>query len=47
MGHVFLLDRNDGRPLYPVEERPVPVGDVQGQVLSPTPPIRRRSTRPS
>ena len=39
MGHVFLLDRNDGRPLYPVEERPVPGGDVQGQVLSPTQPF--------
>jgi quinoprotein glucose dehydrogenase len=39
MGHVFLLDRETGAPLYPVEERPVPQGGVPGESLSPTQPF--------
>jgi quinoprotein glucose dehydrogenase len=40
MGHVFLLDRETGAPLYPVEERPVPQeGAVPGETLSPTQPF--------
>jgi quinoprotein glucose dehydrogenase len=40
MGHLFLLDRETGAPLYPVEERPVPQnGAVAGDVLSPTQPF--------
>lgn len=39
MGHVFLLDRESGEPLFPVEERPVPATDVPGEVLSPTQPF--------
>jgi len=40
MGHVFLLDRETGVPLYPVEERPVPqAGAVPGETLSPTQPF--------
>lgn len=39
MGHLFLLDRETGAPLYPVEERPVPQGGVAGDVLSPTQPF--------
>lgn len=40
MGHVFLLDRETGEPLYPVEERPVPqAGAVPGERLSPTQPF--------
>jgi quinoprotein glucose dehydrogenase len=39
MGHIFLLDRETGAPLYPVEERPVPRGDVPGETLSPTQPF--------
>ena len=39
MGHVFLLDRRTGEPLYPVEERPVPQSAVPGEVLSPTQPF--------
>jgi quinoprotein glucose dehydrogenase len=39
MGHVFLLDRETGEPLYPVEERPVPQGAVAGETLSPTQPF--------
>jgi quinoprotein glucose dehydrogenase len=39
MGHLFLLDRETGEPLYPVEERPVPQGGAPGDVLSPTQPF--------
>lgn len=39
MGHVFLLDRVTGEPLYPVEERAVPQGGVPGEQLSPTQPF--------
>jgi quinoprotein glucose dehydrogenase len=39
MGFLFLLDRETGRPLYPVEERPVPQGGVPGETLSPTQPF--------
>ena len=39
MGHVFLLDRETGEPLYPVLEQPVPQGGVPGETLSPTQPF--------
>jgi quinoprotein glucose dehydrogenase len=39
MGHVFLLHRETGEPLFPVEERPVPVSDVPEESLSPTQPF--------
>jgi len=39
MGFLFLLDRETGAPLYPVEERPVPESDVPGERLSPTQPF--------
>ncbi|HEX5067540.1 MAG TPA: pyrroloquinoline quinone-dependent dehydrogenase [Myxococcota bacterium] len=39
MGHLFLLDRRTGAPLFPVEERPVPQGAVPGETLSPTQPF--------
>ena len=39
MGHIFLLDRDTGDPLFPVEERPVPQGGVPGEQLSPTQPF--------
>jgi len=39
MGYVFILDRETGEPLFPVEERPVPASDVPGEVVSPTQPI--------
>lgn len=43
MGHVFLLDRRTGEPLFPVEERPVPQGGVaEGESLSPTQPFPTR-----
>lgn len=37
-GEIFLLDRRTGKPLAPVEERPVPTGDVPGEKYAPTQP---------
>jgi len=42
MGHVFLLDRLTGEPIFPVEERPVPQGGVTSEVVSPTQPFPTR-----
>ena len=39
MGFVFLLNRETGEPLYPIEERAVPQGGVEGEQLSPTQPF--------
>lgn len=39
MGHVFVLDRDTGEPLYPVEERPVPPSDLPGEEAWPTQPF--------
>ncbi len=38
-GHIFLLDRVTGKPLFPVEERPVPKSDVPGEEASVTQPF--------
>jgi len=37
-GFIFVLDRDTGVPVFPVEERPVPQGGVAGEALSPTQP---------
>ena len=39
MGHVFVLDRETGVPIWPVEERPVAQGDVPGEHYAPTQPF--------
>jgi quinoprotein glucose dehydrogenase len=40
MGFTFVLNRETGEPLWPVEERPVPQDDpVPGEYLSPTQPF--------
>ena len=39
MGLVFVLDRDTGAPVFPVEERPVPQAGVEGEILSPTQPF--------
>lgn len=39
VGHLFILHRETGKPVFPVEERPVPQGGVEGEQLSPTQPI--------
>jgi quinoprotein glucose dehydrogenase len=38
-GLLFVLDRDTGEPFLPIEERPVPRGNVEGEVLSPTQPF--------
>ena len=39
MGNVFLLDRETGKPLRPVQERPVPKSRAKGEQASPTQPF--------
>ena len=39
MGYLFILHRETGEPVFPVEERPVPASDVPGEWTSPTQPI--------
>ncbi len=38
-GFVFVLDRDTGKPVWPVEERAVPQGGAEGERLSPTQPF--------
>ena len=39
MGFVFIFDRVTGKPLFPVEEHPVPQSDVPGEAAWPTQPF--------
>ncbi len=39
MGHIFILHRETGKPLFPVEERPVPASDVPGETAATTQPF--------
>lgn len=39
MGHLFILNRETGEPIYPVEERPVPQTTIPGEYTSPTQPF--------
>jgi glucose dehydrogenase len=52
-GLMFILNRDSGAPVFGVEERPVPKGDVPGEWYSPTqpfplkpPPLARMSYQP-
>jgi quinoprotein glucose dehydrogenase len=38
-GFLFVLNRDTGAPIFPVEERPVPQTDIAGEVTSPTQPF--------
>ena len=38
-GFVFVLDRDTGKPVWPVEERAVPQGGAEDEQLSPTQPF--------
>jgi len=38
-GFLFVLNRDTGVPLWPVEERPVPQSDVPGEYTAPTQPF--------
>ncbi len=39
MGLIFVLHRETGEPLFPIEERPVPASTVPGEVVSATQPF--------
>ena len=36
---LYVLNRLTGEPIWPIEERPVPKGDVPGEWYSPTQPV--------
>jgi len=38
MGRVFVLNRLNGKPLFPIAERPVPKSDIPGEEAWPTQP---------
>ena len=38
-GFVFVLDRRTGKPLFPIENRPVPATRIDGEQLSRTQPV--------
>lgn len=39
MGHIFVMNRETGEQLFPVEERPVPASHIEGEEASPTQPF--------
>ncbi len=38
-GNLFVFDRVTGKPLWPIEERPVPASELRGEKASPTQPF--------
>ena len=44
-GFAFVFDRVTGKPVWPIEERPVPASDVPGEQASPTQPFPTRPGR--
>ncbi|MCC6589036.1 MAG: pyrroloquinoline quinone-dependent dehydrogenase [Bryobacterales bacterium] len=53
-GWVYLFDRVTGKPLFPIEERPVPASEVPGEQAHATqpfplkpPPVTRQSFHPN
>jgi quinoprotein glucose dehydrogenase len=38
-GFLYVFERKTGKPLWPIEERPVPKSEVPGEFSSPTQPI--------
>ncbi|NYF79938.1 pyrroloquinoline quinone-dependent dehydrogenase [Granulicella arctica] len=38
-GFLYVLNRDTGKPVFPLEERPVPQSDVAGELASPTQPF--------
>ena len=47
-GFLYVLDRTNGEPVYPIEERPVPQSTVPGERSSPTQPfVATAAARPS
>ncbi|MBS0321896.1 MAG: pyrroloquinoline quinone-dependent dehydrogenase [Proteobacteria bacterium] len=42
MGMLYVLDRVTGEPLDPIEEKPVPASDADGEAAAPTQPYSTR-----
>lgn len=38
-GHIFVFERETGKPLFPIEYRAVPASDVEGEVVAKTQPF--------
>jgi quinoprotein glucose dehydrogenase len=38
-GFAYVFNRETGRPIWPIEERPVAASDLPGEILSPTQPF--------
>lgn len=38
-GFLYVFDRVSGKPVWPIEEKPAPQGDVPGEWYSPTQPV--------
>jgi quinoprotein glucose dehydrogenase len=38
-GHIFVFDREDGEPVFDIEEKAVPASDLPGEVTWPTQPF--------
>jgi len=38
-GFLFLFDRSNGKPLFPIEEHPYPPSQIPGEVTAPTQPV--------
>lgn len=45
MGHLFVLDRLTGGPLFPIEELPVPKSEIPGEFTFPTQPFPPKEFR--
>ena len=52
-GYMYILNRETGRPIFGIEERPVPKSEVPGELAFPTqpfpvkpPPLARNSFKP-
>jgi quinoprotein glucose dehydrogenase len=43
-GYMYVLNRENGQPVFGVEERPVPKSDVPGELAFPTQPIPVKPT---
>ena len=38
-GYIFLFDRTNGKPIFPIEEKPVPASDLPGEEAWTTQPV--------
>jgi quinoprotein glucose dehydrogenase len=38
-GFIYMFDRVTGKPIHPIEEKPVPTSDLAGEKTAPTQPI--------